>query len=188
VSSDSHIYSIDPKQTEASYQVQEQFLNRPLPNTALGKTSTLQGGFIARLSGTPAITALKVTIDLRTLTSDSGRRDNSIRGHWLESDTYPLATFVVKTPQPLPAGASQGQQASFKLTGDMTVRNVTHQETFTVQGKLTGSTVSGKATSLVYMKDFGFDAPSIMGLLTVKDGATLSFNFTANQGGCPQLS
>ena len=185
----SQAYTIDASQTYASYEVQEQFLSKPLPNEAIGKTSTIQGGLALQTTGTPTITALKVTVNLQTLTSDSGRRDDAIKGNWLQSNTYPLATFVVKIPQAATTGNyTDGQQVSFKLTGDMTVHNTTHTETFTVQGKKNGKTITGIAKSLVYMKDFGFSAPSILGLLTVKDGVTVTFNFTANEGGCPQLS
>lgn len=182
-------YTIVPDQSSASYEVQEQFLNRSLPNEAIGKTSSLQGGLALNNSGTPTITALKITVNLQTLTSDSSRRDDAIKSNWLQSDTYPDAIFVVKTPQAVSNGPyTSGQQVTFKLTGDMTVHNTTHTETFTVQGKLDGKTISGVAKSLVYMKDFGFSAPSILGLLTVKDGVTVTFNFTATEGGCPQLS
>jgi len=181
-------YTIDAAKSQASYEVQEQFLNRSLPNQAIGKTSTIQGGLAVQLNGAATITALKITVNLQTLTSDSGRRDNAIKGRWLESDTYPLATFVVKTPQIVANSYSSGQDVTFKLNGDMTVHNTTHAETFTVQGKLSGSTITGTAKSLVYMKDLGFSAPSILGLLTVKDGVTVTFNFTANSGGCPTLS
>lgn len=177
----SQVYTIDASQSYASYEVQEQFLSKPLPNEAIGKTSSIQGGLALQSKGTPTITALKVTVNLQTLTSDSSRRDDAIKSNWLDSNSYPLATFVVKTPQVATTG-------TFKLTGNMTIHDTTHTETFTVQGKQNGKTITGIAKSLVYMKDFGFSAPSIFGLLTVKDGVTVTFNFTANEGGCPQLN
>ena len=187
VPSGQQAYTIVSQQSDASYQVQEKFLNRPLPNTAIGKTSTIKGSFLVRLGNAPAITSMNITVDLRTLTSDQDRRDNAIRGQWLESDTYPYATFVVKDAQALPANASDGQEVSFKITGDMTIHKVTRQETFTVKGKLVGKTITGTATALVYMKNYGFSAPDIFGLLTVTDGVTVTFNFTATQTNCAAL-
>jgi polyisoprenoid-binding protein YceI len=182
------VYTIDSKQSNASYEVQEQFLSQNLPNQAIGKTNSSSGGFLVRLNDSPAITALKITVDLKSLTSDSSRRDDAIRSQWLESNTYPDATFVVKQEQAIPSNYGNGQTISFKLTGDMTMHGKTHSETFNMQGKKVGNVITGNGKSLVYMKDFGFDAPSIAGFLTVKDGATVTFNFTANQGGCPKLS
>jgi polyisoprenoid-binding protein YceI len=181
----SQVYTIDANQSYAIYEVQEQFLSKPFPSEAIGKTSSIQGGLVLQSKGRPTIIALKVTVNLQTLTSDSSRRDDAIKRNWLQSNTYPLATFVVKTPQAATSGTySNGQQVTFQLTGAMTVHNTTHTETFTVQGMQDGKTITGVAKSLVYMKDFGFSAPSILGLLTVKDGLTAVFNFTANEGGC----
>ncbi|MBV9230418.1 MAG: YceI family protein [Chloroflexi bacterium] len=177
-------YNIVSQQTQASYQVQEKFLNRPLPNTAIGKTNSVQGNFLLSTKGNPTITSMKVTVDLRTLTSDEDRRDNSIRGRWLQSDTYPYATFVSTNAQVLSGSYSSGQTITFKLTGNMTIHGVTHQETFNVSGKLVGDTITGTATSLVYMKNYGFDPPNIFGMLTVTDGVTVTLNFTAKAGSC----
>jgi polyisoprenoid-binding protein YceI len=177
-------FSVVAKQSTASYKVQEKFLNRDLPNDAVGKTQKVQGGFLLT-SGSPlAITAMKISADLSTLKSDEDRRDNSIRERWLESNTYPMATFVAKDVKTLPTNYTQGQNATFNITGDMTIHNVTRQETFKVTGKMDGDTISGQATSLIYMKNYGFDAPNIAGLLTVKDGVTVNFDFTAKKGNC----
>ncbi len=177
-------FSIVANQSTASYTVQEKFLNRDLPNDAIGKTQKMQGGFLLASSNQPAITAMKIIVDLSTLKSDEDRRDNSIRERWLESSTYPDATFVAKDVQTLPTDYTQGQNATFTITGDMTIHNVTHQETFKVTGKMDGDTISGQATDLLFMKNYGFDAPSIAGILTVKDGVTVTFDFTAKKGAC----
>jgi len=118
------------------------------------------------------------------LTSDSSHRDDAIRQHWLESDTYPLGTFVVKNAQTVASAFTQGQTVNFKLTGDMTIHNTTRQETFNVTGKLTGQTITGTATALLYMKNYGFDAPNLVDILTVTDGVTTTLNFTAQQTSC----
>ncbi len=182
--SGNNAFSVVANQSTASYRVQEKFLNRDLPNDAIGKTQKVQGGFLLTSGSQPAITAMKISADLSTLKSDEDRRDNSIRERWLESNTYPTATFVAKDVQTLPANYTQGQDATFTITGNMTIHNVTHQETFKVTGKMNGDTINGQATSLVYMKNYGFDAPSIAGILTVKDGVTVTFDFTAKKGTC----
>src|SRR5262245_61938041 len=87
-------FRIVPDQTEASYEVQEQFLNRDLPNMAVGKTNAVEGEFQFNANGKPTGQVTKITVDLRTLTSDKSRRDNMIRGRWLESNNYPFAEFV----------------------------------------------------------------------------------------------
>lgn len=187
VDASSTAYTMTDK-SSATYDVQEQFLNRDLPNTAHGKTDSVQGGFLVSKSEPATISAMKVTVDLSKLQSDEDRRDNAIRDRWLESNTYPNAVFVTTGPTQLPADASSGKEVTFEISGNMTIHNTTHPETFKVTGKLTGDTVTGKATSLVYMKNYGFDAPSIAGLLTVKDGVTVTLDFTAQKGNCSPVS
>jgi polyisoprenoid-binding protein YceI len=174
-------FTIVPAQTEASYAVQEQFLNRDLPNQAIGKTNAVTGAFQFTTDGTPTGQVTNITVDLRTLTSDESKRDQRIHSQWLESDTYPFATFVSTSVTGVPDSYSEGQKISFKLTGNMTIHDVTKPVTFDVTGTLASDTVTGTATTQILMQDFGFDPPSVAGILTVKDGVTVTVNFTATE-------
>ncbi len=173
--------TIVPDQSEASYEVQEQFLSRDLPNQAIGNTNAVTGEFQFSLHGKPSGKVTNITVDLSKLTSDESRRDNRIRTQWLESSKFPNAVFTSTDAQGLPETYTEGQDVSFKLTGNMTIRDVTKPVTFDVTGKLVGDTITGSATSQILMKDFGIDAPSIAGMLTVKDGVTIKLNFTAKE-------
>jgi len=174
-------FRIVPEQTEASYEVQEQLLRNSLPNKAIGRTNAVEGEFQFTTDGKPAGNVTKISVDLRTLTSDKSMRDRRIRGQWLESNTYPFAEFVSTAAQQLPDSYAEGQEVSFKLVGDMTIREITRPVTFDVRGTLQGDTVTGTATTMIMMKDFGFDPPSVAGLLTVEDGVTINVNFTAKE-------
>lgn len=175
-------YNTVADKSEASYSVQEQFLNRDLPNDAVGKTKSVQGSFLLTTGSQPVINNLKMIVDLRTLTSDEQRRDNAIKDRWLESNTYPSAVFVAKDVK---VPSDQGE-VTFDMMGDMTIHGVTRQETFKVTGKMSGDTITGKATTNILMKNYGFDAPAISGILTVKDGIAVTLNFTAQKGDCAQ--
>ena len=174
-------FTIVPDQTEASYEVQEQFLSRDLPNQAIGKTNAVTGELQFSLDGKPSGKVTNITVDVSKLASDESRRDNRIRTQWLESSKFPTAVFTSTDAQGLPATYTEGQDVSFKLTGNMTIRDVTKPVTFDVTGKLVGNTITGSATTQILMKDFGIDAPSIAGMLTVKDGVTIKLNFTAEE-------
>jgi polyisoprenoid-binding protein YceI len=180
-SGDARTFTIVPEQTEASYEVQEKFLNRDLPNKAIGKTNAVTGDLQVSTAGKPNGKVTNITVDLSKLTSDESRRDNRIRTQWLESNKYPLATFVSTDAQGIPESYTEGQDVTFKLTGDMTIRDVTKPVTFDVTGKLVGDTITGTATSQILMKDFGFDPPNVAGMLTVDDGVTVTINFTAKE-------
>jgi polyisoprenoid-binding protein YceI len=174
-------FRIIPEQTEARYEVQEQFLNRDLPSRAVGKTNAVEGEFQFALGRQPTGKVTRITVDLRTLTSDEGRRDNRLRSQWLESDTYPYAEFTSTEVQDIPQNYVEGQEVSFKLAGDMTIRDIAKPVTFDVKGKLEGDTVTGTATTQIKMTDFSFDPPAIAGMLTVEDDVTIVVDFTAKE-------
>jgi len=174
-------FAIVPEESQASYDVQEQFLEQNLPARAVGTTRAVEGEFEFNAQGQPSGRVTRFRVDLRTLTSDRPRRDSAIRTRWLESDTYPYADFVSTGVQDVPAAYTEGEEVSFKLIGDLTIRNVTREVTWDVTGRLQGDTVTGRATTLINMVDFGFDPPSIAGVLTVEDGVTITLDFTARE-------
>ncbi len=181
VSAGGKTYVIVPDQSQASYEVQEKFMNRDLPNQAIGKTTSINGQVVVDLSGKPTASIPKMEVDLRTLQSDQSRRDQRIHSQWLESDKYPLATFVSTGITGGPDSYTAGQEVTFKLNGNLTIHDTTKPVTFDVKAKLNGDTLTGTATTQVMMVDFGFNPPDIAGMLTVKDGVTITVNFTAKQ-------
>ena len=137
----------------------------------------IKSGFSARASVSPlsAFIALStLQVDLRTLTSDSTVRDQAIRLQWLESNKYPKAIFVANAVEGLPADAVQGQPYTFKVSGDMTIRNVTHPVTFDVTATVSPDRITGEGTTQISMKDFGFEPPSVIGKTIVSDPVTLT--------------
>jgi polyisoprenoid-binding protein YceI len=168
-----------PDQSEAYYDVQERLFRLPAPSRAVGRTRSIEGEF--QLVGAPApqLQGNHFRVDLRTLTSDSERRDQLIREQWLESNVYPYAEFTGTHADGLPPSYVEGQEAQFRLTGDMTIRNVTRPVSFDMRGTLTGNTLSGTATTFLLMRDFGFEPPEILNIVRVDDGVQLTVRFVA---------
>ncbi len=174
-------FVVVPEQSSAQYGVEEEFFGREVPFvTTVGSTSAITGVVQLSFSGdTVALESSEFTVDLRTLASDQARRDSRIRSQWLESDTYPYAVFTATEVVDFPAGAAFGQQASFKLNGEMTIREITRPMTFDVTATVDGNTLTGAATGSLLMRDFGFEPPDIAGMLRVADGVAVTVNFTA---------
>ena len=172
-------YRIMPQQSEAFYEVQERLFMLPAPSKAVGRTQAITGEFQLMLGPAPRLDANRFRVDLRTLTSDSGRRDRFIREQWLESNLFPFADFIATQAQDLPQRSAEGQEVPFKLTGDMTIHDVTRPLTFDVRAALAGDTLTGTATTFLLMRDFGFDPPEILGAVRVDDGVTLTVRFMA---------
>src|SRR5712691_7441176 len=109
-------FQIVSAQTTASYSVYENLIFQNKPNNdAVGTTHAVQGSFKIRTGTSPLIAAMNITVDLRTLQTDSSRRDNYVRQNTLETDTYPNATFISVSAQGLPASYSDGQTVHFQL-------------------------------------------------------------------------
>lgn len=176
-------FAIDPAQTTASYFVEEEFLGQAISFvTTVGSTQAIDGQISFAVDGaTLQDVAGTFNVDLRTLTSDRPRRDSAIRTQFLESNTYPIATFNATSVSDLPADAALGQEVSFKLNGDITIREITNPQTWDVTATLDGSTLSGTATGFLLMRDFGFEPPDIAGMLRVTDGVTMTVEFTAQE-------
>lgn len=176
-------YRLIPEQSEASYEVEEEFFNQDMPFfTAIGRTSEIEGEFQVKFEDNQvSLEAGQFVVDLRTLTSNDSRRDRRIRNSWLESNKFPLAEFRVTGLEDFPANAAEGQEVAFKVVGDMTIREVTHPLTFDTIARLEGDTFTGTATTQLFMRDFGFEPPEILGILKVTDGVTVTVKFTAKE-------
>jgi polyisoprenoid-binding protein YceI len=175
-------FQIVPAQTTASYSVYENLIFQNKPNNdAIGTTHSVQGSFKIRTGTSPLVAAMNVTVDLRTLQSDAQRRDTYVQQHTLETDTYPYATFVSVSTQGLPASYTDGQTVHFQLTGNLTMHGKTNKEVFDVQGKIVGKTITGTATSTIYMTDFGIQPPNLANIAIAQNKVVITINFTANE-------
>ena len=175
-------FQIVPAQTTASYSVDENliFQNKP-HNDAIGTTHSVQGSFHVQTGASPLVAAMNVNVDLSTLQTDSQMRDNYVRQHALETDTYPDATFVSVSTQGLPTSYNDGQSIHFQLTGNLTMHGKTNKEVFDVQGKIVGKTITGTATSTIYMTDFGIQPPNLANIAISQNNVLVTIKFTAQE-------
>ncbi len=175
-------FQIVPAQTTASYSVYENLIFQNKPNNdAIGTTHSVQGSFGVRTGTSPLITAMNVTVDLRTLQTDSQMRDNYVRRNALQTDTYPSATFVSVSTQGVPTSYSDGQTVHFQLVGNLTMHGKTNKAIFDVQGKVVNKTITGTATSTIYMTDFGIQPPNLANIAISQNKVLITITFTAKE-------
>jgi polyisoprenoid-binding protein YceI len=103
----------------------------------------------------PTVTSLDVTIDVASLNTNNGQRDNDLRGSmFLELDKYPTITFHSTKME-------QTGTDHYALTGDLTIKGVTHPVTLRVQRygevrhEMMGHRIAYGAEGEVNRKDFG---------------------------------
>lgn len=173
-------FAIVPGESSVTYRVAETFINEGNRlNVAVGTTTVVRGEiFIDRAR--PANSRIgTVTVDISQFTSDSARRDNAIRDRWLESRRFPIAEFAPTAIQGLPETHQDGREVTVQITGNLKIRDVTRPTTFASTIKLEGNTLTVVGSTTIQMTDFGFNPPSILGILRAENEVKLEFRFVA---------
>ena len=182
------VFVIVPEESRAVYEVSEEFFAGALAklgidagfNDVEGSTQQISGQLELNLDDlSAALGSNSFTVQMNTLATDRRNRDNWIRTDGPRFDEFPEATFVATAIEGAPATYTEGEEVSFKLTGDLTVREVTKTVTFDVTAKLVGDTLTGVAHTNALISDFGIDPPSFANTLTVGDELGIRVEFTA---------
>ncbi len=166
------------EQSEARYRVREQLAGVSFPSDAVGATKAFTGTIVGKTDGTILSDQSKFQIDLRTLKSDEGVRDNFIGRSVLETSRYPYATFVPTSAPGLPLKLPESGQIAFQLVGNLTIRDVTKPVTWDVSGKVNGNTATGTAITTFTFEDFGLTPPHVARVLSIVDSIRLELDLT----------
>lgn len=161
--------------SEARYRVREQLARLSFPSDAVGSTKAVTGTIVARSDGTIDSAQSKFQVDLSTLKSDENQRDNFIKMNTLQTRQYPYATFVPTKVEGLSL-PPQDSPVSFKLTGALTIRNVTKPVTWDVTGTVKGDEATGTATTSFTFDYFNLTKPSVFTVLSVEDTIKLELD------------
>jgi polyisoprenoid-binding protein YceI len=181
-------FVIVPEESKASYIVDESFFSGALAKYGIAAGNSKTTGATQQITGQlqlnlDDLSALlgdnRFTVQLNTLASDQDLRDQWIRDNGPHFNQFPEAAFVATAVEGAPAAYDNGQEVGFKLSGDLTVRDITKPVTFDVNAKLAGDTLSGTATARVKLTDFGIEPPNFANTLTVEDEFTIQVDFAA---------
>ena len=184
-------FVIVPAESMASYHVIEEFFPAALARLgieagraqAVGSTRAVEGRFqLDPEQPTAPLRENAFTVRVNTLTSNQQKRDDyvrQIRDDGPSFDAYPLATFRVTAIDGSSSANATGRELNLKLTGDLTVREITKREVFDMKAQLTGDTLAGVATTRFLLSDFGIGPIDFPPLLAVADPIRIEVQFTA---------
>ena len=181
-------FVIVPTESNASYIASEEFFADALGKYGIdagladtvGTTQAIEGQLQLDLSDLGnALGENSFKVMMNTFVTDQSFRDNWIRDNGPRFNDYPEAIFNATAIEGAPAAYNEGDEVSFKLSGDITIREVTQPVTFDVTASLTGDTLTGVATTRLLMSDFGIEPPSFANTLTVADEFGIEVKFTA---------
>ena len=170
-------YVVAPTGNEARYRVREQLAGFDLPKDAIGATKDVTGRIVIGPDGKVVKESSKVTIELSTLKSDQGRRDNYLRRSTLETSKYPQAELVPAALEGLLLPIAPGSSQTFSVRGDLTVHGATRPTTWQVTARGEGNGIVGTATTAFTFKDFGLEQPRVPVVLSVADTIRLEYDF-----------
>ena len=181
-------FRIVPAESKAAYVVDEELFAGAASKYGLeigktkviGESQDLDGLFQIDLSHS-AIGPNRFAVFLPTLRTDQVLRDGWIRENALESDRFPLAVFVARKVIEGPATYLEGEETTFQLEGDLTMRGITLSATWEVSARLDGSTISGTMQTRLRMTELGFDPPNFANTLTVNDEFAILIDFVAQE-------
>ncbi len=174
------VFKIVPGESQLQYEVGEVFINDSNRfAVAIGVTPQVEGEISIDRTAPQNSTIGTITADVSQFKSDNGRRDNAIRGRFLESERFPTVTFVPTQIEGLPDTYQDGQEFSLKISGDLTIRDITRPVNFDATVRLDGDQLSGQATTIILMSDFQFGPISVAGILKTEDEAKITLTFIA---------
>lgn len=172
------LFEIDQSGSQASFTLEEDL--RGARTTVVGVTDQVAGQIAVNLDDLAATQVGVITINARTLLTDNNFRNNAIRNRILNTDQYEFITFTPTQIIGLPASAAAGQEVSFQIVGDLTIRDVTNPVTFDVTATAVSPTqLAGTATATITRAAYNLVIPSVPDVANVTDEVQLAIDFVA---------
>jgi polyisoprenoid-binding protein YceI len=121
-----------------------------------------------------------VRINARTLETDSNLRDRAIRNRILNSNEFEFISFTPTEITNLPTGGEFGDSFEIQITGDLTIRNITAQETFDVTvTPISETRIEGSGQATVSRSTYNLTIPSVRDVAEVDEEVVLEIEFVA---------
>ena len=172
-------FSILSEESEARYRAQEELANVGATE-AVGRTNAIIGQILFGEDGLP-LACSRFDVDLRTLQSDNARRDNYLYNNTLETERFPLATFVLSAVEGLEQPLAEGEETTFTLIGNLTVHGVTKLVAWEATATLDEDTLRGTAATAFDMPDFGIEPPVVGPVVSLDERVALEVDITAER-------
>ncbi len=158
------------------YRVKETLFGQD--TEGVGRTNAVTGSL--SLAGT-TVEAGEFTVDMTTVESDSGNRDNQFRGRIMDTGNFPTSTFTLTQPIELGTVPAEGETITATATGDLTLRGTTLPVTFDVQARLNSGNIEVDGSIPIVFAEWGIPNPSF-GPATTADNGLLEFLLVFSPG------
>ena len=149
--------------TTAGYRVVEKVAGGLASDTATGRTSAVTGS--VTVAG-KKVTAANFTVNMTTLKSDKSLRDSVLKTVGIQTSKYPTAAFTLTDPITLP-DVTAGKIYQVNARGTLLLHGVSKSVSVTLHCQETATGIVVLADMPISMADYGIQAPSIAGVVSV---------------------
>ena len=178
------LFRIVSAESEARFTLTEDL--RGAFTTVVGKTSEVAGDIFVDFANPSASKVGEIVINARTLATDNDFRNRALRSEILQSaqDAYEFIRFTPSELIGLPASLSVGEEVTFEIAGNLTVRDITQAVTFSVTAKAeSADRLTGTGSTTVTRAQFNLNIPNVPNVANVSDEVTLEIDFVATKAG-----
>ncbi|PJF27501.1 MAG: hypothetical protein CUN52_14455 [Phototrophicales bacterium] len=183
VASERLLFRISQDESRVTFNIYEELNGAPF--TVVGTTNQVAGDVVVDFANPNTSQVGEIVIDLSTLRTDNGNRDNAIRSRILQAnqEQYRYGRFVPTDIAGLPTSpVSVGDTITFTITGDLTLvevtRSVTFEMTLTVESE---TRLVGRGVTQILYPDFNLRIPSVPFVANVADEVDLFIDFVATK-------
>ena len=174
------VFDIDADDSEVRFILDE--LLRGAPNTVTGRTDQIAGQIAVDFANPQNSQVGEIRISARSLATDNELRNRAMRSVILQSaeDRFEFSNFVPTEITGLPTAVTMGEPFEFEITGDLTIRDITHPITFAITVTADSETrIEGTATATVQRADYNLEIPSVPSVADVDEAVRLEIDFVA---------
>ena len=173
------IFEISQSESEVRFELDEDLRGSRL--TVVGTTNQVAGQIGLDFGDLSTAQVGEIQINARTLATDNNFRNRAIQNEILDTGAYEFISFVPTAVNGLPASAAVGEEISFTIDGNLTIRDITEPVTFSVVATaVSDSQISGTATATVLRETYGLTIPEVPNVANVENEVDLIITFVAN--------
>ena len=175
------LFQISQDESEARFNIDEDLRGERI--TVVGSTDQVAGEIRFDPADLSTAEVGTILVNARTIQTDNDNRNRAIGNRILETGGYEFISFTPTSITGLPDSVSEGEEVSFQITGDLTVKDVTKEVTFdAVVMFVSESRLEGLASTTVTQDDFGLTIPDVPLVANVSEEIVLEIDFVAAAG------
>lgn len=171
-------FTIVQAESEARFSLGE--ILRGNPVTVVGVTDQVAGEISVDFNNPSKSRVGLIQVNARTLVTDNDFRNRALKNEILDTGDFEFISFSPSTIEGLPDSVVIGEEITFTISGDLTIRDITNQVTFEASvTALTETQLQGYASTIVTRADFDLQIPSVPNVADVDEEVLVEIEFTA---------